>query len=356
MRGLLSVSGLLGILSGLWSAAVWAEPYLAVQSGFTCAACHTNPSGGGQRTPFGNSYLQQTLAAKAPGAEDVWTGSVLERFTLGANARSSARQFEFDDRDDNLDFAVDRVSLYLGARLNDQVSFYIDQQVAPGNSINREAWAKVSWDRWYVKAGRMFLPLGWRLEDDTAFVREVTGVNMRQGDDGLELGFESPRFTFQLAASNGNGGGPENDDGKQFVARAEYIQPRWRLGVSGLRNDTDFGDRTVYGAFAGLRTGRVSWLAEYDRVEDKIPGAADEERGVGLLEANIHLARGHNLKLTAEVLTLDDAPDRYRGSVVYEYFPWAFAQLRLGVRGRDSDAPQAALNSEEAFVQLHLLF
>ena len=89
---------------------------------------------------------------------------------------------------------------------------------------------------------------------------------------------------------------------------------------------------------------------------DSVAGAPDFDRGVGLLEANVRLARGHNLKLTAELLALDDEPDRYRGSVVYEYFPWAFAQLRLGVRARDSDASLPALNSEEAFVQLHVLF
>ena len=62
------------LLVGVWLAGgVWAEPYLAVQSGHTCGACHTSNTGGGQRSAFGNVYLQQNLAAHAP-AEDAWTG------------------------------------------------------------------------------------------------------------------------------------------------------------------------------------------------------------------------------------------------------------------------------------------
>ena len=344
------------LLSGL-AASVWAEPYLAVQSGLSCGNCHTNPSGGGQRTAFGNAYLQNTLSARPMDDAEPWSGRVLERFSVGANLRSSARQFEFDDRDDNLDFGVDRVSLYLGANLNDAVSFYIDQQVAPGRSLNREAWAKVAGDSWYVKAGRMFLPLGWRLEDDSAFIREVTGINMTQGDDGLEIGYESSALTFQLAATNGNGGGSENDDGKLFTTRVETIQPRWRAGLSGAHNSTDLGERLIFGAFAGLKTGPVSWLLEYDVIDDKGFGTSDVEQGVALLEANVRLRKGHNLKISAEAQRFDDdTENRYRGSLVYEYFPWAFAQVRLGVRARDSDARDTALNSEEAFVQLHVLF
>ncbi len=345
------------ILFAILATNAWAEPYLAVDSGLSCGTCHTNPSGGGQRTAFGNAYAQNTLAVRPIDEAEAWSGRVLERFSVGANARSSARQFDLDDRDDNLDFGVDRVSLYLGAHLNDAVSFYLDQQVAPGGSLNREAWAKVAWDAWYVKAGRMFLPLGWRVEDDSAYIREVTGINMTQGDDGLEIGYESSRFTFQFAATNGNGGGSENDDGKLFTTRVEFIQPRWRVGLSGADNNTDLGDRSIYGAFAGLKTGRVAWLFEVDVIDDEGFGVGDLQQEVALLEANVRLRKGHNLKITAEAQTFDDdTEDRYRGSLVYEYFPWAFVQLRVGVRSRDSDADDAALNSEEAFVQLHVLF
>ncbi len=354
--GVSLATALVLLIALFWALAAWAEPYLAVREGLACSACHVNPTGAGLRTPFGNAYAQQTLP-DMPASEPTWTGSVLERFALGANARFAARQTELDDRDDNLEFGVDRASLYLGVELVPPVSLYLDQQVAPGGSLNREAWARLEVGEWYLKAGRLFLPLGWRLEDDTAFVRQVTGVSMEQGDDGLEIGLERPGLSWQLAVTNGNGGGAEADDGKLFSTRAALIRSRWQAGLSVLRNDTDRTDRTVVGAFAGLRTGPVTWLAEYDHVDEDADDGGQEEQAVGLLEANLRLQRGHNLKVTAEGHWFDgDRDDRYRFSGVYEYFPWAFTQVRLGVRARDSDSPAAEENGEEAFLQLHVFF
>ena len=218
---------------------VAAEPYLAVRSGFKCSACHTNPTGGGQRSAFGNLYAQQQLPAKSADPDTAWTGTVLSRLTFGIDARAGATQFELDDRDDNLQFDVDRVTVYGGVTLNEHTSLYVDQQVAPGGSSNREAWIRFDWHDFYAKAGRIFLPFGWRLEDNTAPIREVTGVNMNKGDDGVEFGYEKGRFDAQLAVTNGAGGAAESDDGKLFTARLAWAEPRWQLGLSGYHNNTD---------------------------------------------------------------------------------------------------------------------
>jgi len=344
--------GLLGICGSAFG-----EPWIAVREGLTCSSCHVNRTGGGLRTPFGNAYAQRQLPARALGdAASEWTGVFGDRFGFGANLRTSARQTELDDRDDNLDFGVDRATLYLGAELSDRISAYVDQQVAPGGSLNREAWAQIDFGSAYVKAGRLFLPFGWRIEDDTAFVRSITGVNMTQGDDGVEFGINGSGYSVQAAVTNGNGGGPEVDDGKLFTGRAALVRSRWRLGVSTLHNDRDDGQRTMAGIFAGVRTGPVSWLAEVDHIDDD-GFNGDREEQVGLLEANLLVRNGHNLKLTAEARWFDDGrEDQYRFSGVYEYFPWAFAQLRLGIRARESDNAEAAANSELGFIQMHVFF
>ena len=41
----------------------------------------------------------------------------------------------------------------------------------------------------YVKAGKMFLPSGRRLQDDSAFVRLFTGINYETPDDVVEIGY-----------------------------------------------------------------------------------------------------------------------------------------------------------------------
>jgi len=348
---LLAVIGLAGQAS--------AEPYLAIREGLTCAGCHVNPTGGGLRNSFGNIYAQQQLPASPLGDDDVWTGEVFSRFGIGANGRVAARQFDSDDRDDSLEFAVDRITVYGNARLNEYVSFYVDQQLAPGGSANREAWVKIQWNDFYLRGGRMFLPFGWRLEDNSAFIRQVTGVNMERGDDGIEFGYATNRIDAQLAITNGNGGGGEVDDGKLVSGRLAGIWNNFQVGLSGQHNDTDQVDRTMFGVFGGFNTGPVAWLAEYDWIEDKAaaPDRSVTDNAVGLLEANWLIGRGHVLKATFEIEQPDDGlEDRMRGSLVYEFFPWSFTQLRVGLRIRDSDDPDPRLNTDEGFVQLHAFF
>ena len=108
-------------------------------------------------------------------------------------------------------------------------------------------------------AGQMYLPYGLRLQDDSAFIRENTGISFNTPDRGFELGFDGMRWTAQLAVSNGTAGAPEVDKGKQWSLRAEYVAPRWRAGGSYNINDFDAGSRSMQNLFAGLRTGPVAW-------------------------------------------------------------------------------------------------
>ena len=334
-----------------------AEPYLAVETGYQCSQCHVNPTGGGLRNTFGDLFSQTELPANLS-QMDVWTGTVLERFAIGSDARGSGRQFDFDDRDDHQDFQVDSVVLYLNATLNEYVSLYVDEQVAPGGSLNRQAWAMLKRGNWYLKGGKLVLPFGLRLEDDSAFVRAVTGINFDSADNGIEAGYVGGPWSVQLAVTNGTAGAAEVDDGKQGSLRAAYVSSRWRVGVSGNYNHTDPVDRGMYGLFAGLRTGPVSWLAEYDRIDDDGRDSGDVQQNVALLEAAIRLRKGHYLQLIAEMNSFDDSDlaSRYRYSAVYAYFPWPFTELRAGFRQRDSNDDDASHNASESFVELHVYF
>ena len=156
-----------------------AEPYFAVRDGLHCSSCHVNPTGGGMRSAFGDLYGQNDLPVNVltPGGNGPWTGELSGPIRIGGNGRYSGRYFDVDELDTNANFSVDRASIYLGAELNDRVSFMIDQQVAPGGSLNREAWAKINFGSGYIKAGKFFRPFGWRIEDDGAFIRQITGIN-----------------------------------------------------------------------------------------------------------------------------------------------------------------------------------
>ena len=105
--------------------------------------------------------------------------------------------------------------------------------------------------------------------------------------------------------------------------------------------------------------GPIAWLGEADYIIDK--GFADGERRqwVGLIEANWLMRRGHNLKITAEYFEPDrsvDEDEKNRYSLVYEYTPVQFLQLRLGVRTYDGIPQNDLDNRTLAFAQLNAYF
>jgi hypothetical protein len=342
-----------------------AEPYLAVRQGLACSGCHVNPTGGGLRNAAGNAFAQNELAARRiDTGEAPWLGDLNRFVSLGGDFRGSATYTDFPESEDqDLAFAVDELRAYLDLHvIPGRLSVYLDQKFAPGDSRNLEAYARVSLDesnRYYVKAGQMYLPFGLRIEDDTAFARQVSGIGFDTPDNGVELGLQSGPWNAQVAVTNGTGGGAESGSGKQWSLRGEHVRSSWRLGASYNFNDAEAADRHMAALHAGLRTGPIAWLAEVDYIEDRgLPGG-DLSRWVGLIEGNWTPRRGHNLKVTVESLDPDtdaddDEQDRY--SLVYEYSPFQFLQLRGGLRFYDDIQGADAQNRRFGFIELHGYF
>jgi hypothetical protein len=337
----------------------FAEPYLAVRAGQACATCHVNPGGGGMRNNFGTLWGQTTLPARTltpSGAP--WTGEFGQYVAIGANLRTDATLLDQPGAEAASSLDLRSLRAYLNLRvIPGRLDLYLDQRLAPGTSSNAEAWLRLNTldRRFYLRAGQMYLPFGLRLQDDGAFIRERTNISFNTPDRGIEAGFNGTRWNAQLAVSNGTAGAAEVDQGKQWSLRSEYVQPRWRAGASFNYNDFDGTSRRMHGVFAGLRTGPIAWLAEVDAIIDSGPGP-DSRGWAGLVEANWLVRKGHNLKLTAERHDPDrDAPaDRQsRLSLVWEYTPIPFLQLRTGLRQYDDDAGLAFQNQRLIFMQLH---
>jgi hypothetical protein len=353
------------IALALACAGAWAEPYFAVQTGLRCAQCHVNQTGGGMRTPFGNAFAQTQLAAHRLPGDQAWRGTLGSYLGVGANLRAAAITDEVAGtrRTDSLDLREARVYLNV-TPIADRLSLYFDQLIGPGESTNREAFVRygAADGSHYVKAGRFYLPFGWRLQDNSAFVRAQSAIDMIGPDRGVELGWDRGPWSLQLAASNGTFGESEVDDGKQYSLQAAYIESDWRVGAAANYNDQAIGDRALWGLFAGLRTGPVAWLAEVDFIQDRSlasPPGRRQQSFAWLLEGNWRIVQGHSLKLSAEGLDpdRDRAADRQaRFSAVYEYTPIGFVQLRGGLRRFDGPSQVPVLNRRTAFIELHGFF
>jgi hypothetical protein len=336
----------------LGPATVSAEPYLAVLEGQKCTTCHVSDSGGSMRNVYGNVYSRSLLPAKTLGADKedpfIWTGEMLEHLKFGANVRGSWRDADIPNRSIDSELDIERASVYFAFEpVKDKLLLYIDEEYGQGTHFTREAWVRWRFnDKFYIRAGQLFLPFGWRLEDDSAYIRQIPGINFTTADDGYEIGYEDGPWSAQLAVSNGTAGGPEVDSGKQYSLSASYTKPDWRVGGSLNFNDSSFGDRELYSVYAGYRTGKFGWLAEVDFIVDMGFPEGRRSQLATLLEGNWRYRKGQNLKVTYEHLDPDDTIEedqQNRYSVVWEVFPIQYLQFRAGIREYDG-IPQSAAN------------
>lgn len=347
-----------------------AEPYLAMRTGEKCMACHTNPTGGGKRTEYGTLYGNTSLPSGLLGGEKnknngtaaapAWNGRVNDYFAVGGDLRTSLRSTIIPNADNDLAFDLDRTTLYFDLSvIPNRLSLYLDTRVAPGAALNREAYILL-WSEQrgaYFKAGRLFLPYGLRLEDDTAFIRQASGINFNSSDNGIEGGLERGPWTLNLAITNGTAGAGETNTNKQFSLLTSLTYRLWRLGVSYNTNDGGADERQMQNLFAGLRTGPVSWLAEVDSFIDDSALTGRRKSWAGLVEANIAVAAGHNLKLAYEAYDPNqdiDGDRRTRTSVGVDYTPFRALQFRTGYRRNKGPAQNDLQNTEEIFIQLHV--
>jgi hypothetical protein len=360
LAGGVVVLGLLGA-----AAPAGAEPYIAVASGLKCAACHTNPTGGGKRNEFGMTYARNELARRTvlrDEGDTGWNSSVNRWLGVGGDYRGGYRSIDVPGTPDDSGVAVTKSTIYVELRaIPDLLTFYFDEQLAPGNSVDREYYAllRPANGKFTVKAGQFFLPFGLRLQDDSAFVRQRSGINFDTPDDGLELGLELPKWSAQLAVTNGTAGAGSAPGRDQLSLSASYVLPRWRVGASYNLNEDPLGDREMQALFAGFRTGPIAWLAELDFIEDDLPGGGSEEVYATLLEGNLRLAKGHNLKVSYEFLDPsdgagDDEQERY--SIVWEHAPIQLLQARVGYRAYNGIPASPLSNRNELFAELHVYF
>jgi hypothetical protein len=213
--------------------------------------------------------------------------------------------------------------------------------------------------RYTVKVGQMFLPFGLRLQDDSTFVRQRSGINFNAPDDGFEFGLELPKWSAQLARSNGTAGAGSEPGKDQTSLSASYVLPRWRVGASFNAIGDPLGDRDMLGLFAGFTTGPIAWLAEVDWIADELGGGDSRDTIATLIEGNWRIRKGHNLKASYEFLdpsdaTTEDEQERYR--IVWEYSPFQLFQVRAGISRYNGVPGQPLTNRTEIFLESHVYF
>ncbi len=341
-----------------------AEPYLAVESGLRCSNCHVNPTGGGKRTPLGMLYARNQIAANTVPADSKvdkpWTGDVTKWFAVGADFRGGYDSVEVPHvTGKQTDFDITRTTVYAELRaIPNKLSFYFDEKVAPDSAETREAYllATLGGAKYTVKAGQLFLPFGLRLEDDATFVRQASSLNFNTPNHGVELGLNLGKWSSQAALTEN--AAQKGSAADQITLSTVRVMPKWRVGASFNSNKDPLGNRQMAGAFAGIHTGPIVWLAEVDLIHDDTLAGTHVSYAT-LVEGDWRFRKGHNLKVGYEYLDPDrdrsqDQQERY--SVVWEYSPIQFVQSRVGIRRYNGIPNFPVTNRNEFFAQLHVYF
>ena len=365
----------LGVLALLLYAttSAHAEPYLAIQEGYKCSQCHVNMTGGGKRNDFGNIYAQTRLAnhfldwrdAFSDGDEEedednpvrtdsgssFFSGRLNDFIAIGGDLRMRYERTDTPSNPTEDVFNQRKQNMYVEINLiPGRVLFY---QTLTGGGDAREIFGLVQWDSFYLKAGEFFLPYGLRLLDDSAVTRAVTGFTYGITDSGVEIGYEPDHWALHLAATNGTGASIENNRNKRLTGSVAYVRKRFRVGGSySLNEDAQGVETSIYGIHGGVQFGRVGVLAAADIIDD-----STDEEFVGIVELNLLISRGNNLKFTYEYhdpseIIVQNARERY--SLVWEPFVNQFTQFRAGIRENQGIPQSDTQNRTEYFLELHL--
>jgi hypothetical protein len=344
-----------------------AEPYLAVQTGLKCGQCHVNPTGGGLRTQYGDVFAQALLPQdKVDTGPDLWTGDIAKFLRIGGDLRFDGTVTAAPHTKTENTFAFDQTRVYLEANvIPERLLVYVDEQVAPGGALNREAYG-LYWSashEWYVKAGQMYLPFGLRLQDQSAFILTASGINMTTPDQGVEFGWERGQWDAQVTVSNGTASGTSTDNGKQYSGQLQWVESLFRVGGAANFNKKAAGSKSQFALFGGVRTGPIEWLVQGELIDDKSIVEGTQVTGqrqlAGLAEADWLIAKGNNLKITSEFFDPDRSvanDNQTRWSAVYEWTPIQFMQIRGGARIQDGIPQINAQHTKVLFVELHGFF
>ena len=341
-----------------------AEPAFAVRTGYRCAQCHVNRTGGGGRTSFGSIYTQTILPHRLLRWRE--GGNLLPanpdaRFGFGGDARFQYLGVTPRGGETSSSFEVAEANLYAEVRLVPRrLSLYLDEEVGPGGASARELFGLFGPRKWngYVKFGKFLPPFGWRLPDDAAFIRQFTGFSYSAPDIGVEFGVEPGKWSVHVAVVNGAGGGSDNDRSKKFTLLTTRRLKNARVGLSASNNITGGVTITHAGLLGGLSVGRLTLLAEADWVESSQRTGTDT-RWLGFFEADVLVTRGLNLKYTHDWIDPDrdvSTDARVRDSLGLEYTPYPFVQLRWFARRRDGPPQEPGSRSKQVEFEVHIFF
>jgi hypothetical protein len=345
----------LAIALTLTSAPALAVPRYSLRYNQSCALCHVNPTGGGQRSLFGAQFFAYTdLAMRTlkPDELDRVNPELSEQVQIGFDGRTVFHVSDVPARDTFFQMQGD---LYVNVTLAPEWGFYLDKGLYDDFEL-AVAGHVLPWSG-YVKAGRFHPPYGLQVADHTAFVRDRLGLGYAWKEAGVEVGFHPERVSLAIAVTNGSTGFEDTDTRKAVTGRLDWRgrlgDLRGWLGVSGRWNGAVGEDDRMAGGHAGLAVGPLTLLGEASLRRLRTDALAT------LAEVGIVILRGITLRVEHDYFDPDvDVASGAESMVVVgaEIVPTGYLQLIGNLRYFDPSRGSRLSEHLEADVQLHFFY
>jgi hypothetical protein len=225
-----------------------------------------NPTGGGMRSPFGNSYGREELPIptwQEQFALDEFNTNLTDFLSYGADVRFLYfYQTKDDGSADRSSFFPMQADVYLNLQLSRKISVFVNPAFGPFPRYEVFGLAKVLPAGGYVKVGRFTPSYSMRLDDHTSYVREATPFRNNSGQQaGIELGIYPEPISIVAAITNGVSGDRASDVSKALYGRVDgrvKIGPAGiMLGASVYRDNTAGGRLTLLSGFGGVSFGEA---------------------------------------------------------------------------------------------------
>lgn len=315
-------------------------------------SCHVSPTGAGKRNGIGGTIFERDLSLQKTRnwLPEEFSGNISSFFSVGSEIRTQNRT-NLGTSNSNTTM-IPQGSLYFEARGGKHITLYVDQDLA--NTRNREAYGMIHnlpLDG-YIRAGRMNLPYGLRIADDTSFIRTNLNLTFAQQDIGLESGFFPKPFEMNLAISNGAPGSPtDENDAKALTTSASWVGEYGRAGLSFQWNRRLNNQFTTGGLHTGWHFWRLIWLGEIDLQQSN-----GNNLLAGYSELNWQVVEGLYLKTIYDFLdpdykTPNNLQHRLGGGV--DFYPVPLTKLMLLYR---NGIGQGAAGDDQILAELHFFF
>lgn len=333
-------------------------PRFAVQTGVRCSNCHVNPTGSGKRNDtLGHVFLNDLMldVSKKLTPKNI-TGRVTDFLAGGTDVRIQNATTWSDPVTNS--FTVPQGSLYLEVNAGKHITGYVDYDLA--NTVNREAFGMVHnlpYDL-YLKVGRIKLPYGLRIDDDSSPIRTNLNMTFANPDIGGEVGIAPGPFEFAVALSNGVPGGVGDENlAKAYTTSVQWIHERGRVGSSFQWNKRSANRLLQAAIFGGFKVGRFLWLGEADWQQRKsYTGLGSTTLFAAYSELNYWIMNGLYAKAIYDFVDPDYRfPNnlQHRMGIGFDVYPLPFSKFSLLYR---LNVAAGAPGDDQFLARFHFFF